>query len=160
MRIHRQRATSRRQLIDVPVEIQKENAMELEKVQEGMVPSLEKTKFGRTTIEDMESMSSALAYRSNSWSNLAFSMQVYRYTLVVYRYTFTTVDFLHMCTGTHLGCTGTLCPLPLFMQGVPVHFYDVPVHLVLWCFPCIAGVPETSSIVRPHSQCFILASRT
>ena len=32
--------------------------MELEKVQEGMVPSLEKTKFGRTTIEDMESMSS------------------------------------------------------------------------------------------------------
>ena len=57
MRIHRQRATSRRQLIDVPVEIQKENAMELEKVKEGMVPSLEKTKFRRTTIKDMESMS-------------------------------------------------------------------------------------------------------
>ena len=31
--------------------------MELEKVKEGMVPSLEKTKFGRKAIEDMESMS-------------------------------------------------------------------------------------------------------
>ena len=32
--------------------------MELEKVKEGMVPSLEKAKFGRKAIEDMESMSS------------------------------------------------------------------------------------------------------
>ena len=32
--------------------------MELEKVKEGMVPSLEKTKFGRKSIEDKESMSS------------------------------------------------------------------------------------------------------
>ena len=32
--------------------------MELEKVKEGMVPSLEKTKFGRKVTEDMESMSS------------------------------------------------------------------------------------------------------
>ena len=93
---------------------------------------------------------SALAYRSSSWTNLAISMQMYRFTLVMYRYNFTTVNFLHMCTGTHLCCTGTMCPLPLFMQGVPVHMNDVPVHLVLWCFPCIAGVPETSSIVCPH----------
>ena len=54
----RQRAADRRHLIDVPVEIQKEDAMELEKVKEGMVPSLEKTKFGRKVTEDMESMSS------------------------------------------------------------------------------------------------------
>ena len=40
------------------MEIQKEDAMELEKVKEGMVPSLEKTKFGTKAIEDMESMSS------------------------------------------------------------------------------------------------------
>ena len=32
--------------------------MELEKVKEAMVPSLEKTKFGRKSIKDMESMSS------------------------------------------------------------------------------------------------------
>ena len=32
--------------------------MELEEVKEGMVPSLEKTKFGRKATEDMESMSS------------------------------------------------------------------------------------------------------
>ena len=38
------------------MEIQKEDAMELEKVKEGMVPSLEKTKFGRKATEDMESM--------------------------------------------------------------------------------------------------------
>ena len=31
--------------------------MELEKVKEGMIPNLEKTKFGRKAIEDMESMS-------------------------------------------------------------------------------------------------------
>ena len=42
----------------VHVEIQKEDAMELEKVKERMVPRLEKTKFGRKAIEDMESMSS------------------------------------------------------------------------------------------------------
>ena len=40
------------------MEVKKEDAMELEKVKEGMVPSLEKTKFGRKAIEDMESMSS------------------------------------------------------------------------------------------------------
>ena len=40
------------------MEIQKEDAMELEKVKEGMGPSLEKTKFGRKVVEDMESMSS------------------------------------------------------------------------------------------------------
>ena len=101
---------------------------------------------------------SALAYRSSSWTNLAISMQLYRYTLVMYWYNFTTINFLHMCTGTHLSCTGTMCPLPLFKQVVPVHINDVPVHLVLWCFPCFAGVPETSSIVHPHPQCFILAS--
>ena len=33
--------------------------MELEKVKEGMVPSVEKTTFGRKAIDDMESMSSA-----------------------------------------------------------------------------------------------------
>ena len=33
--------------------------MELDKVKEGMVPSLEKTKFGRKSIEDMKSMSNA-----------------------------------------------------------------------------------------------------
>ena len=58
MRIRRQRTADRRQLIDVPVEIRKENSMELEKAKEGMVPNLEKTKFGRKAIEDIESMSS------------------------------------------------------------------------------------------------------
>ena len=43
-RMQSQRAANRRQLIDVLVEIQKEDAMELEKVKEGMVHSLEKTK--------------------------------------------------------------------------------------------------------------------
>ena len=33
-------------------------AMKLEKMKEGMVPDLEKTKFGRKSTEDMESMSS------------------------------------------------------------------------------------------------------
>ena len=122
---------------------------------------------------------SAHTYRSSSWTNLAISMQMYRYTLVMYRYNFTAVNFLHMCTGTHLCCTGTMCPLPLFKQGVSVHICVVPVQCahchfssklygytfvlyrynVLWCFPCFAGVPETSSIVHPHPQCFILASR-
>ena len=52
--MQRQRATNRRQLIDVPMEIQKEDAMELEKLKEGIVPSLEKTKFGRKATKDME----------------------------------------------------------------------------------------------------------
>ena len=56
--MQRQRAADRRQLIDVHVEIQKEDAMELEKVKDRMVPSLEKTKFRRKDAEDMESMSS------------------------------------------------------------------------------------------------------
>ena len=40
------------------MEIQKEDAMELKKGKERMVPNLEKTKFGRKDTEDMESMSS------------------------------------------------------------------------------------------------------
>ena len=40
------------------MEIQKEDAMKSVKVKEGMVPILEKTKFERKAIEDMESMSS------------------------------------------------------------------------------------------------------
>ena len=40
------------------VEIRKEDAMELEKVKEGMVLGLEKTKFGRKVTKDVESMSS------------------------------------------------------------------------------------------------------
>ena len=57
MRMQRQRVADRRQLIDVPVEIQKEDAMDLEKVKEGMVYSSEK-KIGRKVNEDMESMGS------------------------------------------------------------------------------------------------------
>ena len=56
--MQRQRAADRRHHINVYVEIQKEDAMELEKVKEGMVPSLEKTKFERKAAKDMESMSS------------------------------------------------------------------------------------------------------
>ena len=55
----RQREANRRQLIDVSNKTLLEEAMVLKKVKEGMVPSLKKTKFGRTTTEDMESMSSA-----------------------------------------------------------------------------------------------------
>ena len=40
--MQRQRAADRRQIIDVPMEIQKEEAMKLDKVKEGMVPNLEK----------------------------------------------------------------------------------------------------------------------
>ena len=57
--MQRERAVDRRQLIDVPDKTLLEEAMELEKVKEGMVPNLEKTKFGRKVAEDMESMSSA-----------------------------------------------------------------------------------------------------
>ena len=116
---------------------------------------------------------SALAYRSSSWTNPAISMQLYRYMLVMYRYNFTTVDF-------QASCTGTMCPLPLFKQVVPVHICVVPVQCahchfssklyryifvlylynVPWCFPCFTGVLETLSLVCPHPQCFILASRT
>ena len=56
--MQRQRAADRRQLIDVPDKTLLKEAMKLEKVKEGMVPSLEKTKFGRKATEDMESMSS------------------------------------------------------------------------------------------------------
>ena len=38
------------------MEIQKEDSLELEKVKKEMVPSLEKTKFGRKATEDMESV--------------------------------------------------------------------------------------------------------
>ena len=58
MRIQRKKAADRKNLIDVHVEIQKEDAIELEKVKEEMVPSMEKTKFWRKAIEEMESMSS------------------------------------------------------------------------------------------------------
>ena len=102
---------------------------------------------------------SALAYGSSSWTNPAISMQLYRYMLVMYRYNFTTVDFQASCTGTSLGCTNTICPLPLFKQVVPVQVWVVPVQYVHWYFPCFAGVPGTLSIVHPHPQCFILASR-
>ena len=57
-RMQRQRLANRRQNIDVPDKTLLYKAMELEKVKEGMVPSLEKTKFGRKATEDMESMSS------------------------------------------------------------------------------------------------------
>ena len=53
----RQRAADKRQFIDVPDKTLLEEAMELEKVNKGMVPSLEKTKFERKATEDMESMS-------------------------------------------------------------------------------------------------------
>ena len=58
-RMQRQSVANRRQLIDVSNKTLLEEAMELKKVKEGMVPNLKKTKFGRTTTEDMESMSSA-----------------------------------------------------------------------------------------------------
>ena len=57
--MQRQRATDKRQLIDVPDKTLLEEAMELEKVNEGRVPSLEKIKFWRKVTKDMESMSSA-----------------------------------------------------------------------------------------------------
>ena len=56
--MQKQRAAYKRQLIDVPDKILLEETMELEKLKEGMVLSLEKTKFERKAIEDMESMSS------------------------------------------------------------------------------------------------------
>ena len=56
--MQRQRAADRRQLIDVPDKTLLKEAMKLEKVKEGMVLNLEKTKFGRKATEDMESMSS------------------------------------------------------------------------------------------------------
>ena len=43
--MQRQRAVDKRQLIDVPDKTLLEEAMELEKVKEGMVPSMEKTKI-------------------------------------------------------------------------------------------------------------------
>ena len=44
--------------MDVPYKTLFEGAMKLEKVNEGMVPSLEKIKFGRKVVEDIELMSS------------------------------------------------------------------------------------------------------
>ena len=58
-RMQRQRAVDKMRFIDVPNKTLLEGAMELEKVKEGMVPSVEKTTFGRKAIDDMESMSSA-----------------------------------------------------------------------------------------------------
>ena len=43
--MYRQRAVDKKQFIDVPHKTLLEKAMELEKVKEGIVPSLEKTKF-------------------------------------------------------------------------------------------------------------------
>ena len=57
--MQRQRVVDKRQLIDVPDKTLLEEVMELEKVKEGMVPNLEKIKFGRKATEDMESMSNA-----------------------------------------------------------------------------------------------------
>ena len=73
---------------------------------------------------------SALAYGSNSWTNPASSMQLYRYKFKLYRYNFTTVDFQASCTGTSLSCTGTICPLPIFQQVLAVQFWVVPVQYV------------------------------
>ena len=56
--MQRQRVANKRQLIDVSNKTLLKEAMELEKVNEGMVPNLEKTKFGRKATEHMESMSS------------------------------------------------------------------------------------------------------
>ena len=47
MGMQRQRVTNRRQLIDVPTKIQKEDAMLLEKMKEGMIYSLEKKLGGK-----------------------------------------------------------------------------------------------------------------
>ena len=57
MRIQRQRAVDRWQFIDVPDKTLLKEAMVLEKVKEGMVPILVKTKFGRKAPNYMESMS-------------------------------------------------------------------------------------------------------
>ena len=56
-RMQRQRANDKRQFINVLDKTLLKEAMELEKVKKGNVPSLEKTKFGRKATEDMESMS-------------------------------------------------------------------------------------------------------
>ena len=56
--MQRQRATERRQLINVPDKTLLKEAMEVEKVKEGMVPNLKKIKLGRKVTEDMKSMSS------------------------------------------------------------------------------------------------------
>ena len=56
-RMQRQRAVDRRQLIDVLDKTLLKEAMKLEKVKEEMVPSLEKTKFGRKATKDMKLMS-------------------------------------------------------------------------------------------------------
>ena len=53
-----QRVVDISQLIDVPDKTLLEEAMELQKVKEERVPSMEKTKFERKAIEYMESMSS------------------------------------------------------------------------------------------------------
>ena len=47
MRMQRQRAADKRQLINVPDKSLLEETMELEKVKEEMVPSLEKQSLGR-----------------------------------------------------------------------------------------------------------------
>ena len=73
---------------------------------------------------------SALAYGSNSWTNPASSMQLYRYKFKLSRYNFTTVDFQASCTGTSLSCTGTICPLPIFQQVVLVQVWVVLVQYV------------------------------
>ena len=57
--MQRQRVVNRRQLIDAPDKTLLEEAMELEKVDKGMVLSLEKTNFERKATKDMESMRSA-----------------------------------------------------------------------------------------------------
>ena len=58
-RMQRKRTIDKRYFINVPDKTLLEKPMELEKVKGEMVPSLEKTKFGRKATEDMELMSNA-----------------------------------------------------------------------------------------------------
>ena len=56
--MQRQKAADKRQLIDVLDKTLLEKVMEFEKIKEGRVPSMEKTKFRRKVTKDMELMSS------------------------------------------------------------------------------------------------------
>ena len=56
------------------MEIQKEDAMELEKVKKGMVPSLEKTKFWRKATKDMKSISNVDEVMDSDIANYFFKL--------------------------------------------------------------------------------------
>lgn len=58
MRTQKQRVAGKRQSIDIPKEIFKGGVIDFEKVKEGLVPSLEISKFGRKSIGDVESIGS------------------------------------------------------------------------------------------------------